>query len=155
MDLIYTTKSGVLIGTEPGKKSVYDFRVRYKEPGKSIRTPKHVHLIVEMYVKHAFMPKLTLELRDHLLSVYDSIKPINYYPPRLQFFRPEHIAPFKKLDRVGEFSVEFILVTTELIMIQEKTNYPQGSLTQRLYQGFGQKNRFSVINAATLKRLTF
>lgn len=38
-------------------------------------------------------------------------------------------------------------------MIQEKTNYPQGSLTQQLYADFGVKDRFSVINAATLKRM--
>jgi len=36
------------------------------------------------------------------------IKPINYFPPRLQFFRPEHTEPFKELDKVGEFTVEFL-----------------------------------------------
>jgi len=150
---IYTTQSGVEIFVEKGKKaqSPYDFRVRFREPGKRERTPTHVHLIVEMYVKNAFNPKLTLELKNHILDVFSKIQPINYYPPHLQIFKTEHVEPFVDLDKVGEFSVEFMLVTTELIMIQEKTNYPRGSLTQRLYSDFGVKDRFSVIQSAVFR----
>ncbi len=81
------------------------------------------------------------------------IKPVNYFPPRLQFFRPEHVEPFEDLDKVGEFSAEFLLVVSELLAIQEKTNYPEGSLTESLYKDFGVKDRFSVIQKAVLKRL--
>ena len=71
----------------------------------------------------------------------------------MQFFKPENIIPFQDLDNVGEFTVEFLLVTAELIAIQEKTNYPEGSLTESLYNDFGVKDRFSVINKAVLKRI--
>jgi hypothetical protein len=154
-DLVYTTKANVQIGVYPGKKpeSPYDFIVKFREPNKRERTPAHVHLIVEMYVKHAFNPQLTLKLKEHILSMLASIKPINSFPPSLQYFKPEHIEPFKELDRVGEFTVEFMLVVTELMAIQEKTNYPEGSLTESLYRGFGVKDRFSVIQKAVLKRL--
>jgi hypothetical protein len=59
-DLVYTTKTNVQIGVYPGKKpeSPYDFIVKFREPGKRERTPAHVHLIVEMYVKHAHNPSL-------------------------------------------------------------------------------------------------
>ena len=150
---IYTTQDGVEIFVEKGKKSQspYDFRVRFRKPGKRERTPTHVHLIVEMYVKSAFNPELTLKLKNYILDVFSKIQPINYYPPHLQVFKPEHVKPFIDLDRVGEFSVEFLLVTTELIMIQEKTNYPRGSLTQRLYADFGVKDRFSVIQSSVFR----
>ncbi len=46
------------------------------------------------------------------------------FPPALQVFKPEHIEPFKDLDKAGEFTVEFLLIATELVAIQEKTNYP-------------------------------
>ncbi|MDI6732461.1 MAG: hypothetical protein QME51_00190 [Planctomycetota bacterium] len=153
-DLIYTTASNIQIMVYPGTKtqSPYDFIVKFKEPNKRERTPAHVHMIVEMYVKHAFNPSLTLKLKEHILSMFDQIKPINSFPPQIQYFKPEHIEPFKGLDKVGEFPVEFILVATELIGIQEKTNYPQGSLTQSLYQDFGVKNRFSVIQKAVWRR---
>lgn len=151
--IVYKTTKGVEIIVKKGNKpqSPYDFRVRFREPGKRERQQAHVHAIVEMYVKHAYNPELALKLRDHILEVFDKIKPIDYYPPRLQVFKPEHVEPFKALDKVGEFTVEFILITTELIMIQEVTNYPKGSLTGNLYKDFGVKDRFSVIQAATFR----
>jgi len=154
-DLVYTTKANVQIGVYPGKKpeSPYDFIVKFREPNKRERTPAHVHLIVEMYVKHAHNPSLTLKLKEHILTMLSEIKPISSFPPTLQFFKPEHIKPFKDLDRVGEFTVEFLLVVTELMAIQEKTNYPEGSLTESLYKDLGVKDRFSVIQKAVLKRL--
>lgn len=62
-----------------------------------------------------------------------------------------HIESFKDLNRVGEFTVEFLLVVTELMAIQEKTNYPKGSLTESLYKDFAVKDRFSVIQKAIWK----
>jgi len=139
----------------PGKKpeSPYDFIVKFREPNKRERTPAHVHLIVEMYVKHAYNASLTLKLRDQILKMLSQIKPINSFPPNLQFFQLEHTEPFKELDKIGEFPVEFLLVVTELMAIQEKTNYPTGSLTENLYKDFGVKDRFQVIQKAVLKRL--
>jgi len=154
-DLVYTTKTNVQIGVYPGRKpeSPYDFIVKFREPGKRERTPAHIHLIVEMYVKHAYNPSLTLQLKEHILKILANIKPVNSFPPTLQFFKEEHIEAFKDLDKVGEFTVEFLLVVTELMAIQEKTNYPEGSLTESLYKDFGVKDRFSVIQKAVLKRL--
>lgn len=156
-DLIYVTKKNVEIRVYPGKKfqSPYDFIVRYKEPNKSReRTPAHIHLVVEMYVKYAYNKELTMKLRDHILEMFKKIKPADSFPPSLQFFKPEHVEPFKELDNVGEYTVEFLLVVLELIAIQEKTNYPEGTLTYSLYKDFGVKNRFSVIQKAILKKLS-
>lgn len=154
-DLIYKTVSGTEIMAYPGRKpeSPYDFVVKFRLPGKRERTPSHVHLIVDMYVKHAYNPDLTMELKEHIISMLRSVKPVNSFPPALQFFKPEHVYRFQDLDKVGEFSIEFLLVVTELMAIQEKTNYPTGSLTESLYQDFGVKDRFSVIQKAVLKRL--
>jgi hypothetical protein len=139
---------------ERGKKqeSALDFVVRFREPGKQWRTPKHIHLIVELYVKEAYDKELTHRLRDHLLQVFEAVHPIDSYPPKLQFFKPEHALLFQSLDAVGEMSVEFLLVVSELIFIQEKTNYQGGSLTYKLYQDFGVKDCFTVVNTATLEK---
>ncbi len=152
-DLIYTTNKNVRFEVYPGSKqqSPYDFIVKFREPSKRERTPAHVHLIVEMYVKHAFNPILTMKFRDHILTMLNQIRAVNSFPPTLQFFKPEHIVPFKELDRVGEFTVEFLLVAIELVAIQEKTNYPKGSVTENLYKNFGIKDRFSVIQKAVWK----
>jgi len=154
-DLVYTTRANVQICIYPGKKqeSSYDFIVKFKEPNKRERTPAHIHLIVEMYIKYAYNSALTLKLKEHILKMFKEVKSINSFPPILQFFKPEHINTFKELDNVGEFTIEFLLVVTELIAIQEKTNYPVGSLTESLYKDFGVKDRFQVIQKAILKRL--
>ncbi len=154
-DNIYITRKGVEINVYPGKKSRWDFKVKFREPGKGERTPAHVHIIVEMYVKYAYNPDLTLKLKEHILEMMQSIRPIDYFPPSLQFFQLQHVEPFRELDRVGEFTVEFLLVVTELIAIQEKTNYPGGSLTESLYRDFGVKDRFTVIQRAVLGKSQF
>ncbi len=152
--ILYTTNEGAQIFCLPGKKkqSKYDFIVKYQEPSKRERTPKHIHLIVEMYVKYAHNPQLAMKLRDYFLSIFDSIKPVTAYPPKLQIFDKRKIKGFEDLNKVGEFSAEFLMVATELILIQEKTNYPQGSLTRKLYADFGVKDRFAVISQATQTR---
>jgi len=149
-DLVYTTKASVQFEVYPGSKqqSPYDFIVKFREPKKRERTPAHVHLIVEMYVKCAYNPSLTLKLKDHILTMLNQIKPVTSFPPTLQFFKSEHVEPFKDLDKVGEFSVEFLLVAIELVAIQEKTNYPTGTVTENLYKNFGIKDRFSVIQSS-------
>ncbi|GAI73480.1 unnamed protein product, partial [marine sediment metagenome] len=57
-DLVYTTTGNVCFEVYPGSKqqSPHDFIVKFREPNKRKRTPAHVHLIVEMYVKHAYDP---------------------------------------------------------------------------------------------------
>ncbi|HLI48557.1 MAG TPA: hypothetical protein VKV18_07735 [Chthonomonas sp.] len=136
MHIIYVTTKNVEIRVYPGKKqqSEFDFIVKFKEPDKRERTPRHVHIIVETYVKHAYNPSLTMQLRDYILDMLGQIKPINSFPPVLQHFKLKDAERFKELDNVGEFSVEFLLVITELIGIQEKTNDPHGSLTENLYK---------------------
>ncbi|MEM4066525.1 MAG: hypothetical protein QXV17_06675 [Candidatus Micrarchaeaceae archaeon] len=104
-DLVYTTRANVQIGVYHGNKSDHDFIVKFREPNKRERTPAHVHLIVEMYVKHAYNSLLTLKLKEHILTMFNQIKPVDSFPPSLQFFKPEHIDPYKELDNVGEFTV--------------------------------------------------
>lgn len=104
-----------------------------------------------MYVKYAHNPLLTLNLKEHILTMLNQIKPANSFLPTLQFFKQEHIEPFKELDKVGEFTVEFLLIAIELVTIQEKTNYPTGTVTENLYKNFGVKDRFSVIQGAVWK----
>ena len=151
-DVIYITSNNISINAYPGTKSRNDFIIKYIEPGKRERTPKHIHIIVEMYVKYAYDPRKTMELRDYMIDVISKIEPINYFPPKFQIFSIEKARDFNKLDDVGEYSVEFLLAVSELLSIQEKTNYPDGSLTERLYKAFGEKDRFSVVHMASWRK---
>lgn len=80
------------------------------------------------------------------------VRPNKAFPPKLLTFSKEHITQFKELDNYGEYSVEFLLVITELIMIQEKTNYPGGAMNLSLFHKFRrEEDIFSVVSAATFK----
>ena len=116
-----------------------------------MRTPKHIHLIIDLYMKKTGNKSLTMQLVDHIINeIISKVKPSNTNPPVLQIFRPDHVKRFQALDAYGEYSVEFLLVITELIMIQEKTNYPGGSMNLKLFQLFRDNaDIFSVVSAAT------
>jgi len=104
-----------------------------------------------MVLTNAGNKDLTLKLRDHMLSVFQEIRPITNLPPKFQVFTPGDADQFKGLDGFGEYDVEFVLAVSELLMIQEKTNYPLGSMTQSMYSAFGKEDIFGVISAASFR----
>ena len=153
--LIHTTKDGVKVLVSKGSKpeSPYDFRVHYQEPNKRVRTPKHIHLIIDLYMKLSRNEKLTLKLVDYLINMMKKLKPVTQYPPSLQVYDKQDLSEFEELNNYGEYSVEFIVVVTELIMIQEKTNYPTGTMNVKVFERFRDKHDdiFAVVSAATFR----
>jgi hypothetical protein len=150
--LVYTTKNGTEIYVETGIKSKNDFKVRYKEPGKFIRTPKHIHLIIDLYLKKVGNRELTLKLVSRFLEMLGKHKPSESFPPKFQSFDKNNIKEFEELNKYGEYSVEFLTAIFDLIMIQEKTNYPNGIINKKLFEAFlAEKDIFSVVSAATFR----
>ena len=153
--LMHTTREGVKILVSKGskKESPFDFRVHYREPGKRVRTPKHIHLIIDLYMKLSRNEELTLKLVDYLIDMMKKLKPVTQYPPSLQVYNKQDLSKFEELNNYGEYSVEFIVVVTELIMIQEKTNYPTGTMNVKVFERFRDKHDdiFAVVSAATFR----
>lgn len=151
--MIYTTNRGDKVLASKGGKSEFNFIVRYREPDKRRRTPKHIHLIIDLFMKKTGNRELTMQLVDHILqNIIAKVKPSTSNPPRLQAFKPDHVQRFKALDGYGEYPVEFLLVVVELIMIQEKTNYPEGTMNRRLFELFrNEADIFSIVSAATFR----
>jgi hypothetical protein len=150
---IYKSQDGTIIGAIKGKKSLYNFRVKYQQPGKAERTPKHIHIIIDLYMKLIGNELLTMQLVDHIIGdIILKVSPSTVFPPILQIFQTSHAQQFSNLNRYGEYPVDFLLVITELIQIQERTNYPEGTLNLNLFQLFRQKaDIFSVVSAATFR----
>ena len=148
---VWATEGNVQLVVGQGTKSDHDFIVRYKEPGKAQRTPQHVHLIVDLYLKRMGNRELTSHLVDHIINnILKKVQASNSYPPAMQVFDPTCVEQFKPLEQYGEYSIEFLLVVIEFIMIQEKTNYPTGTITIRMFEKFrAGADIFSVISAST------
>ena len=58
-----------------GENPDLDFIVKYREPGKRLRTPSHTHWIVDLVVKGEVKKELTLSFVNALIIVYDNIEP--------------------------------------------------------------------------------
>lgn len=153
MPIIYTTSNQVQIHVEQGSKSPNDFIVKYHAPNRKLRTPKHIHLVVDLFAKRTGDISLTNALVDHMIqNIILKVKPADCFPPSLQIFSPSDAIQFQKLNQYGEYSAEFLLVTTELIMIQEKTNYPTGTINLNLFQKIRDgADIFSIVSAATFR----
>lgn len=153
MPIVYTTANQVEIHVERGSKSPHDFIVKYREPSKRLRTPKHIHLVVDLFAKRTGNLTLTNTLVDHIIqNIILKVAPADSFPPSLQIFKPSDVAQFQELSQHGEYSVEFLLVLTELIMIQEKTNYPSGTINLDLFQKIRDgADIFSIVSAATFR----
>lgn len=121
-----------------------------------MRTPKHIHLIIDLYLKLSRNKELTLKLIDYLIDLMKKLKPETTYPPTLQVYSKQDLSKFDELNSYGQYSVEFIIVVTELIMIQEKTNYPTGTMNVKVFERFRDKHDdiFAVVSAATLNRFS-
>jgi len=151
--VVYVDSRGTKIIVEPGQKSKHDFRVKYQEKGKRERTPKHIHIIIDLYMKLIGNDSLTMQLVDYLITdVIDVVQPSTKYPPTLQVFQSPSAQKFRPLDTYGEYPVDFLMVVTELIQIQEKTNYPTGTFNRKLFESFRKRNDiFVVVSHATFR----
>jgi hypothetical protein len=155
---LHTCSNGVEILCELGRKSANDFLVRYRGRGR-VRTPMHLDWIIDLYIKKAHDPPRTDSFVYKLGSINHWVTAAKSYPPTLQVFRSDQPytssdgkVRFDPLSDYGDYSVEFLLVVIELLMIQEKTNYPSGTRIRELLQAFQQEDIFRVVRLATLRR---
>ena len=116
--VIHRTADGVEIIVSRGQKSANDFRVHYREPGKRKRTPKHIHLIIDLFMKLTGNRELTLQLIDRIIDVIQAVHSSTTFPPQLQLFVPDILQNYEQLNQFGDYSIEFHLVAGELILIQ-------------------------------------
>ena len=152
MDNVITTINGIAVGVSRGSKSEHDFIVTYRMPGQRERTPKHIHLLIDILLKRQGNQELTNTLVEKLVDTLGRLRPVTSYPPTLQCYNPEEAGRFDTLNQFGEYQVEFLMVIFELIMIQEATNYPTGTLNRRLFEKLLEgADIFSLVSAATFR----
>ena len=156
--VLHVTKDDVEIAVSPGVKSQFDFRVSYRDRRLSnrFRTPRHVHWVIDLYLKREHEPRLVARFLEHLLGMTKRVEPLTSWPPGFQFFSGSGASRFASLDPYGEYSTEFLLAVIELIMIQERTNYPNGTMNARLLRSFLEGDDiFAVVSTATTNRGNF
>ncbi len=149
-----------------GKKGPADILIRYRQKLKegkwsNIRTPKHIHWTVDVLIKMFQEKHLTKQFIDELMKIWEKeICPMTQDErnklelTELLNYDKETLEQFKELSKYGEYNVKFLLLLAKLLMLQEKTNYPEGRLFQTLLKKLKEgRDIFSILQTATLGRL--
>ena len=147
-----------------GEKSPADILIRYRQKLKNggwsrIRTPKHIHWTVDILIKMFQNEELTKSFLDKLMEIWEKeIHPITQKEgdeiklEELLNYDAETLEKFKELSKYGEYNVKFLLLLAKLLMLQEKTNYPKGTLFQDLLKKLKEgEDLFSILQKATYR----
>lgn len=139
-----------------GELSQFDIVIKYKKDGTRIRTPKHIHWVVDILMKMQGCEELTKHFLRLIQNLWNACKPLlnNDYATIKKLIESGEkdidIKQFYTLNTFGEYDVEFLYVLMELLAIQEKTNradaYMFGSIIEELLET--DRDIFKIISTA-------
>ncbi len=153
---------GVVIGVFEGSRGHnpdHDILIRYKEKGKRLRTPKHIHWVIDLLIKKEHNRDLTLRFMKYLREMYDRVEGFKSKKDRnncmLKETTQEKLKQFHELNKYGEYKIEFIVHLIELMIKMEKNRPPEKparvfkELIDALIQ---EKEIFVIVSKATQTR---
>lgn len=122
---------GTVIGIFEGSRGAnpnHDILIKYQEKGKRLRTPKHIHWVIDLLIKKEHNKELTLKFMKYLRGMYDKVGAFTSKKDRkkcnLNETRKEKLKPFEELNKYGEYKVDFIGHLIELMIKMEKNTPP-------------------------------
>ena len=143
-----------------GCLSEFDILVKYKKNNFKIRTPKHIHWVVDVLMKMQSNNSLTKEFLKKIRNCWDkSIGLSDNDFETLKDLIEEgmkdfQISDYQALDDFGEYPIEFLYVLMQLLVIQEKTNkkdaYMFGSIIDELLKD--DYDIFTIVSTAGYRR---
>ncbi len=147
---------GIFQGSK-GNKPELDIVVKFQDKytvGERIRTPKHIHWVIDLLLKKEHNEKLTLEFIEYLYNMYDQIAPFRTKEEQqrceIHFTGSDKLKRFEELNRYGQYSVEFIGHIIELLSIEEKTGMEGAFMFKEVLKALkDKKDIFSIVSSAT------
>jgi hypothetical protein len=123
---------GTIIGVFEGDRGAnpdHDILIKYQEEGKRIRTPKHIHWVIDLLIKKEHNRELALKFMKYLREMYDKVGGFQSKEDRANFelneTTNEKLEPFEELNNYGEYTIEFIGHLIELMIKMEKNTLPE------------------------------
>lgn len=139
-----------------GNLSQFDIVIKYKKDDKRIRTPKHIHWVVDVLMKMQGKESLTKRYLLAIQNCWNKCKPLvcNDFVTLKQLIENGEseieIEQYYSLNGFGEYDVEFLYVLMELLAVQEKTNredaYMFGKIIEELLDA--DRDIFKIISTA-------
>ncbi|MBI2004163.1 hypothetical protein HYS72_01730 [Candidatus Pacearchaeota archaeon] len=123
---------GTIIGVFAGNRGAnpeHDILIKYQESGKRLRTPKHIHWVIDLLIKKEHNRELTLKFMKYLRDMYDKVEAFCSKEDRakciLKETTKEKLKQFEELNKYGEYKVDFIGHLIELMIKMEKNTPPE------------------------------
>ena len=139
-----------------GDLSQLDIVIKYKKDGKRIRTPKHIHWVVDILMKMQGNEVLTKRYLIAIQNCWNTCVPLannDFATLKTLIENGEEdieLTQFFDLNVFGEYDVEFLYVLMELLAVQEKTNradaYMFGNIIEELLEA--DRDIFKIISTA-------
>ena len=139
-----------------GDLSQLDIVIKYKKDGKRIRTPKHIHWVVDILMKMQGNEVLTKRYLIAIQNCWNTCVPLSnndFATLKTLIENGEEdieLTQFFDLNVFGEYDVEFLYVLMELLAVQEKTNradaYMFGNIIEELLEA--DRDIFKIISTA-------
>lgn len=139
-----------------GALSQFDILIKYKKDGKRIRTPKHIHWVVDILMKMQGNESLTKHYLEAIQNCWNACVPLanNDFDTLKELIEDGEaeidIERYFELNTFGEYDVEFLYVLMELLAVQEKTNradaYMFGNIIEELLET--ERDIFKIISTA-------
>ena len=150
---------GTIIGVFEGNRGHnpdHDILIKYQEKDKRLRTPKHIHWVIDLLVKKEHNRELTLEFMKYLRNMYERVEGFKSKEDRAKCFlketTPEKLKPFEELNIYGEYKVDFIGHLIELMIKMEKNTPPEkpARVFKELMESMiNEKEIFVIVSKAT------
>lgn len=139
-----------------GNLSQFDIVIKYKKGEKRIRTPEHIHWVVDILMKMQGNEALTKKYLIAIRNCWNTCQPLtnNDFDTLKALIedgeKAIEIEKYFSLNAYGEYDVEFLYVLMELLAVQEKTNradaYMFGNIIEELLET--DRDIFRIISTA-------
>jgi len=150
---------GTVIGVFQGSKGEnpdLDILIKYQQKGKRVRTPAHIHWVIDILIKKEHNRELTLEFVRYLRDMWEKIEPFKTKEEQqkceLKLTTPEKLKEYDELNIYGEYTTEFIGHLIELMMIMEKTGLARAYVFKRLMDSILNEDDIFVIVARAIQK---
>ncbi len=139
-----------------GDLSQFDIVIKYKKDGKRIRTPKHIHWVVDILMKMQGNEELANKYLLAIQNCWNTCVPLsnnNFETLKKLIETGEKsikIEQYFPLNAFGEYDVEFLYVLMELLAVQEKTNRADAYMFGKIIEELLETDRdiFKIISSA-------
>ncbi|NQU98437.1 hypothetical protein HQ533_03135 [Candidatus Woesearchaeota archaeon] len=152
-NLLDGTIMGVFQGSR-GENPDLDIIIKYQEPNKRVRTPKHIHWVIDILIKKEHNRELSLDFVRYLRDMWEKVEPFRTKEEQqkcqLKQTTPKKLREFDELNKYGEYTIEFIGHLIELMMRMEKTGLARAFVFKNLMDSIlNEEDIFVIVGKAT------